>query len=178
MTPRTLFTLVLAATLTGAVSCTRDATAPTLARADLPDADWRWRHSDNFPNGGRAAPVRCDLHPAATGSADIGAQGGRITAGPVTLSIPPGALSHTVHITATVPAGSSVFVEFQPSGLLFRRPAGLYLSTESCEVPPNPEVLYVDDDGRVLERIQTRYLPYLQIVAAPIRHFSGYVLAW
>jgi hypothetical protein len=163
--------------LAGAYACGRDATAPaaSMREAATPAANHRGGHQ---PNGGQAAYVRCEAHPAYTGSADIGPRGGRVTAGTVTLYVPPGALSRTVHITATVPAGGNAYVEFAPSGLRFRRPAGLLFHAEDCDVPADPDVLYVNDDGLVLERIDARYIAYLQLVAAPIEHFSGYVLAW
>ncbi len=178
MQRRSLLPIALVALLAGAYACGRDTTSPP-AMTELDQTTLSHRTGDDHtPNGGRAAWVKCELHPAYTTSADIGSRGGRITAGSVTLVIPPGALSHTVHITATMPAGDAAYVEFQPSGLRFRRAAGLLMNTEDCAVPWDPSVLYVDDDGRVLERIDARYIPYLQLVAAPITHFSGYVLAW
>lgn len=178
MQRRSLLPIALSALLAGVFSCSRDATSPP-AMSELNQTSLSHRSGDDHtPNGGLAAWVKCDLHPAYVGSADIGPRGGRITAGMVTLVIPPGALRRTVHITATVPAGDAAYVEFQPSGLQFRKAAGLRVNTESCAMPYDPDILYVDDDGRVLERIDARYIPYLQLVAAPITHFSGYVLAW
>jgi len=180
MSRRFLVPVALASLLAAGWSCTGDATAPATASTmrAAPIATAAHRRDDHQPNGGNAAYVRCDLHPAYTGSADIGPRGGRLTVGLVTLVIPPGALSRTVRISGTMPAGENSFVEFQPSGLRFRRPAGLLFDAGSCDLPYQPDVLYVDDEGNVLERIETVYLRYLQLVAAPISHFSGYVLAW
>ena len=171
MQTRSLLPLALAATLAGAWACGHDATAPatTLGEVTAPAANHRF---------GQAAYVKCDHHPAALGGAWVGPRGGRITAGDVTLVVPAGALVRPVFISARVPEGSTRYVEFQPHGLEFRRPAGLYLGSEGCQIPRDPDVLYVNRYGRVLERIDARYIPYLQIFAAPIDHFSGYVLAW
>jgi len=133
------------------------------------------------PNGQQNAwLVQCENHPAFEGSGDIGPSGGHIIAGPHRLIIPPGALLHTVHITATVPAGDNVFVEFQPSGLVFRKPAGLLLDAEGCDLSQYhaPDVVYLNDAGDVEERIDAVYSNHWKTVAAPIWHFSGYAIAW
>lgn len=180
MRRRSFLPVVALLLLAGAYACSRDATAPAELRGVSATAHHEFEDDDRHPrpDGGNAGYVRCERHPSYSGSADIGPRGGRLTVNGVTLYVPPGALSRTVHITATVPEGENAFVEFQPSGLRFRRPAGLVFHTETCDLPYEPDVLYVDDHGRVLERIDGRYIPYLQIVAAPITHFSGYVLAW
>ena len=94
------------------------------------------------------------------------------------LIVPPGALTDSTFITATVPEGDNTSVHFEPSGLVLKKSAALVFDAATCDVsawfPPN--VVYFVG-GEILEWIDAEYIPHLQTVAAPIDHFSGYALA-
>ena len=174
---RTWSAVVVAGVMLGALAC-GEAVAPsaTARRLAGPSADVLPNtHRDN----GSSALVRCEAHGASSASAWIGASGGHIVAGDVRLIVPPGALTKKTYITATVPAGPYAFVSFQPHGLTFKKPAALIFDASECNVPGwyPPDVVYIEN-GAVVEEIDAILIPYLQLVAAPIDHFSGYALAW
>jgi len=124
--------------------------------------------------------VACSPQSGATAVVDVGPRGGLVFVGPHVLIVPPGALTSTVTITATIPDQSVAFVVFEPSGLVFKRPAGLLLSMAGCDTPSDyvPDVNYVNESGEVVERIEAVYSNYWHAIAAPIKHFSGYAVAW
>lgn len=133
-------------------------------------------------NSWRAGAVQCEQHPAYVGSAEIGPRGGQIVVGRSRVIVPPGALDRTVRITATIPAGDHVeiYFDFEPHGLVFRKPAGLVLDASGCDIPSYyaPNIAYVGENGETLEYIQSYYSNYWHFVAAPIWHFSRYHIAW
>lgn len=110
---------------------------------------------------------------------NIGPLGGTIAVGPHTLVVPPGALSSTVAITATAPAGDHVEVDFKPTGLRFSQAATLTLSYRYCNVLPQPllKIVYVDDYSTILELLPSLGDLLNETVTASIGHFSGYALA-
>jgi len=122
----------------------------------------------------------CAPHGASQASGRFGPGGGTLLFGNSRLIIPGGALRDTVTISAVIPEGTSTNVEFAPHGLQFAKPAGLILSTESCEIsnPLAPSVVYLSPDGDVLEYIQAVFDPHWKTIAAPIDHFSGYAIAF
>lgn len=134
------------------------------------------------PNSQRAALVRCEQHPTWTGSAVIGPNGGTLLVGSSRVIVPPGALNKKVFITATMPAGEFITIrfEFQPHGLVFKKPAGLILNASGCDIPSwaAPDIVYLSEAGEILEYIDAYYSNYWHTVAAPIWHFSGYAIAW
>lgn len=134
------------------------------------------------PSAQTAALIRCEEHPTWTGSAVIGPRGGTLMVGSSRVVVPPGALDKKVFITATMPAGEFVTIrfEFQPHGLVFRKPAGLILNASGCDIPSwaTPDIVYLSETGEVLEYIDAYYSNYWHTVAAPIWHFSGYAIAW
>lgn len=119
----------------------------------------------------------CTRRDAQQGSAVIGPAGGTITLGNNQLIVPAGALDTATLITASVPADTIASIHFEPEGLQFRKPAGLVLDGEGCTVSGDGvDVLYLDDDGAVLERIEATYSNFWHTVAAPISHFSVYAI--
>lgn len=135
-----------------------------------PDSSWR------------AGLVTCERHPTYVGSAEIGPRGGTLVVGRSRVIVPPGALTKTVHITATIPAGDHITIQFQfsPHGLVFRKPAGLVLDASGCDIPSYyaPSIVYLGDNGEILQYIQSYYSNHWHFVAAPIWHFSRYAVAW
>jgi hypothetical protein len=123
----------------------------------------------------------CDSPDLGSVSKSIGRAGGVIEIGPHSLTVPAGALSRPVTITATARAGNNVKVDFQPHGLRFASRAVLRLSYAHCSGRPLfPKVVYVGDTGGLLTILEL--LPSLNDdsngrVTARIRHFSGYAIA-
>ena len=122
----------------------------------------------------------CTPHRAMLSSGVFGPAGGTLFFGGSRLIIPGGALRDTVTISAVIPEGSSSRVEFAPQGLQFNKPAGLILSTDGCVLadPNVPDVVYLGEDGLVIETIPAVFDPHWKTIAAPIRHFSGYAIAF
>lgn len=130
-----------------------------------------------------------DAGPAGTVSAN--------SAAGLSIAVPPGALSQTVHITVTVKAGSVYNYQFQPEGLQFAQPVvvtqdvsdnsllgglvtgllgggssnikGAYYSASSLQYDPST------GQATVNELEPTVTIP--GYVSFQIRHFSGYVVA-
>lgn len=126
----------------------------------------------------RAGLTKCDPMPTGQATATIGSQGGVIEVGPHTLAIPPGALHDRVTITAVAPADTVDRIQFQPEGLVFRKPAVLTMSYANCDVRGSMDVqiAYTDDTLVILE-----YLPSLnrgRTVIGLLEHFSNYAVAW
>ena len=106
----------------------------------------------------------------------IGPAGGTISLGGVTLSVPKGALDRPVAITATVPAGSMLQVEFAPHGLQFDAPFTLtFDGVQSSDVVGVYFEGGVGDFVRVLQSFPTT----LNGTSASFNsdHFSGYTMA-
>ncbi len=121
----------------------------------------------------------CTRRRADTSSAVFGPSGGVLVVGRSTLYIPGGALRDTVTITGTVRDDSTSTVDFEPSGLQFRKPLGLSLDATNCALGSGAHAVdYVAPDGTVLETIPAVYDPQRKTVTAPISHFSGYAIAF
>lgn len=176
-------TLILSA-IASLAACADANTAPDAAalKPTSAPASHRSNDDDDPPKPRNTALVRCERHPTWTGSAVIGPNGGQLLVGSSRVIVPPGALSKKVFITATMPAGEFITIrfEFQPHGLVFKKPAGLILNASGCDIPSwaAPDIVYLSDDGEILERINSYYSNYWHTVAAPIWHFSGYAIAW
>lgn len=114
---------------------------------------------------------------AGTTTATINPSGGSIDFGIGSITFPKGAVSHATTISATVD-GTTVGVAFAPHGLTF--PAGaqptLTFDVGTVDVPVGASVLYVDDDGNVLENLGGDFDALAQSVKVQLRHFSPYIL--
>jgi hypothetical protein len=123
----------------------------------------------------------CDSPDFGSVSKSIGPAGGVIRVGPHSLTVPAGALSSLVTITATARAGKYVKVDFQPHGLRFERRAVLRLSYAHCARRPLlPTIVYVEGSDDLLS--MRELLPALNDlsndrVTTALRHFSGYAIA-
>ena len=112
----------------------------------------------------------------------IGANGGTISGGGVTLSIPAGALSADTEISMTVPAGKFLEVQFAPHGLQFSQPATLSFglagtAAANARVAGSLAGMYFDGDlasgnFRALETFDVRVKG--ATLSYDISHFSGY----
>ena len=123
--------------------------------------------------------LSCDVRQGYSASKTIGSAGGVISVGAHTLVIPPGALASNTLISASAPAGSTVQVHFEPSGLRFAKPTALTMSYGDCGLVQGllVKVVYVDSRSNILEVLTS--LPNLlnRTVTAPVSHFSNYALA-
>ena len=105
----------------------------------------------------------------------IGPAGGEISLAGVTLSVPKGALDRPVAITATVPAGSSLQVEFAPHGLQFNAPFTLtFDGVQSSDVVG----VYFEGDAGAFVRALQSFPTTTSGSSASFNsdHFSGYIV--
>lgn len=125
-------------------------------------------------NAARGNALACNVPSPLQGSAWIGPDGGVLDIGPHRLIVPPGALTKQTLLSGTIPTGNSIEIDFQPSGLQFRKPAGLIFDVSSCG--PVPNAIFIDEVGGEDEHIQAIYSNWWHTIAAPIEHFSVYAL--
>jgi hypothetical protein len=132
--------------------------------------------------GSATGLLKCSDLPFAQSTATIGPDGGSISAGPHTLTIPAGALSEPVTITMTAPRGRGInAVEFAPEGLQFDSPASLTMSYANCNLLGKllpKRIAYVSDNLDVLYYILSLDNIFAKRVTGQVRHFSDYVVAW
>jgi hypothetical protein len=152
--------------------------------------------SDSSPTGLPAANSRADLigsllsrtgllgcsaMPYDSVAQTVGPLGGSIAIGPHTLTIPPGALSQQVTITAVAPSDTVNTVRFGPQGLQFQKPALLAMSYANCGLVgvllPH-HIAYTTEGLQILELIPGIDLLLSERVEGPIQHFSRYAVAW
>lgn len=183
---RLLHSLALAvgAGLAGLAACaTPDATAPASAPLAAVTAVGAAQASANASvpaePGVQGTLVACARRAEQSASAVIGPEGGVLRVGGDALVVPPGALDAPTLISATIPAGDVSAIRFEPHGLQFRVPAGLVLNAAGCSIPAAtvPFVVYMSDEGAMLEHLDAVYDSQGRRVAAPIQHFSQYAIA-
>jgi hypothetical protein len=124
--------------------------------------------------------LKCAPLPTDSATATIDSTGGVIQIGAHTLTIPPGALSVPVTITAVAPSDTVNRIVFQPTGLRFRESARLTMSYGNCGVLTAllPQIAYTTDSLQILRILESETDPVAQTVTAPLRHFSDYAVAW
>jgi hypothetical protein len=109
----------------------------------------------------------------------VGPKGAKIKVGSHVLTIPAGALSQNVTITAEQLTGSVNSVRFSPEGLTFVAPAELTMSYANCEnVARSKKVVYTDERLKVLELLRSEDKPRAKTVTSPVDHFSRYAVAY
>jgi len=153
--------------------------AATMHRAPATDNGGRSIPGTHVARPGQAETSQllgCAQRDAQYGAADIGPKGGVLIVGRNWLIIPPGALRKTIHVTGYVPTDTSITIHLEPHGLRFQKPAGLILDASTCTNVPN--VIYLDEQGVVAERIRAVYSTWWHTIAAPIDHFSNYAIAF
>lgn len=130
--------------------------------------------------GGPVSLLFCSPSKAAEASALIGPSGGTLLVGRHSLTVPAGALSEPVLITATVPASSVNQVDFEPEGLEFRQPARLTLSYGNCVFTGllPKKIVYTTDLLAILQILPSFDNAVSRSVSADIGHFSRYAVAW
>jgi hypothetical protein len=123
--------------------------------------------------------LTCSPQPYAQTKAVVGPAGGTIVVGAHRLTIPAGALSSPVTITAEQIRGAVNSVRLQPAGLKFAKAATLTLSYSNCLLPPlTKRVVYTDEQLRILELIPSLDLRLSRSVNGSILHFSRYAVAY
>jgi hypothetical protein len=169
---RTRIATLLVGAAVAALSCGDPSPTTPDLRVPAPQA--------NF-SGWKTGLVACK--PLAYDSATelIGPGGGELRVGKHVLSIPGGALRDWVSITVVAPADTVNRIQFQPEGLVFRKPVQLTMSYVNCNIGPSAQptqIAYTDDSLVVLE-----YEPSVDDVVGKkvtglLSHFSGYAISW
>jgi hypothetical protein len=111
----------------------------------------------------------------------IGPAGGTMVIGPHTFTVPRGALSAPVTITADAPSDNVNRVVFEPEGLRFRQSASLTMSYANCHglgmlLPKH--VAYTNDLLQILYLVTSIDNLGARQVTGQIDHFSDYAIAW
>jgi hypothetical protein len=123
----------------------------------------------------------CSSLPSASVTQIIDRKGGMIVVGPDTLRVPANALSLPVAITATLPDGYFVnVVQFQPTGLRFKKPAALSMGYSNCNVLGSAQlqIAQVDDNLNVIQYLNSSDNKKTKTVVGAVPHFSNYAIAW
>jgi hypothetical protein len=127
-----------------------------------------------------SALAYCPGTPYDSTTRTIGAGGGTIVAGRGTFTVPAGAVPVPTTITMVQPADSVSSYRFYPEGMQFTKvQPTLQIDYSTCVKGPTdaPQIVYVDDTGKILERLPTTVLPK-HLVQALIYHFSRYAIAY
>jgi len=150
-----------------------------VARAEWQEFSRWWARARK--HGGSVELLRCEPQEYTADAELIGPNGGSLRVGPHQVTIPKGALDHEVVISAVAPVSDLVEVQLQPEGLHFDKPAELKLSYGQCVEPPgwlNLFIVYLSDQGRILEVKTSLDKKGLKAVYTDLDHFSRYAVAW
>lgn len=176
---RVFSALLVAGSLAVAVWSCGDVNAPTSAAVPAvtpaPDADLIGSLL------GATGLLRCTPLPYASTSKLVGPAGGQLSVGPHTLTIPAGALTQTVLITAEAPSETVNSIRFSPEGLQFARPAALTMSYANCNLLGRlapKHIAYTTDNLVILSYLLSLDNLFKQQVTGQLNHFSRYALAW
>jgi len=125
--------------------------------------------------------LKCSPLPADSESQVIGPEGGTLTVGPHTLTVPPGALDTATLITGVMRSDTVNAIRFSPQGLIFQQPARLAMSYANCGVFWSlipKRIAYTTDDLFILQIIPSLDNIFSQRVTGQVSHFSQYAIAW
>lgn len=126
--------------------------------------------------------VACTPLQNSTVTKKIGPQGGTISVGQFTLTIPAGALSQTKTIVMQQVADTVNSVRFAPHGLQFAQSATLTMGYSNCllalQTPKPVRILYVTETLQQIEAPLSVDNQVTNKVSAEIDHFSRYAIAW
>ncbi|HEX2450158.1 MAG TPA: hypothetical protein VHJ69_03410 [Gemmatimonadales bacterium] len=177
---RNAVSLLLVPVLLVTVSCSTDETAFGPSRPELPTQLVASADGSGGSTLLEAAPLlACVEQPYTKVTKLVGPEGGSIVVGSHTLVIPKGALTEKVQISAEQVEGSVNSVRFSPEGLQFARAAEVRLSYSNCEqVPSKKQVVYTDEQLKVLELLPSRDSNSSRTVTGKIDHFSRYAVAY
>ena len=165
--------------LVGAVvlcgSCTPDGRSPTEVPAAGPSTDLVGSLLS------ATGLLQCTPLPYVLTTQTVGPDGGVIRLGPHSLTIPAGALSAPVKITAELPVANVNAVRFWPSGLTFSRPATLWMSYQNCSLLGKllpKRIAYTTDAFTIISYLLSIDLTFQRRVSGRLDHFSTYAVAW
>lgn len=145
----------------------RSAAPPSALRGVVPGSEGNGSSSS-------VTALACNVPSPLQGSAVIGPSGGTLDIGPHRLIIPPGALTQELPISGTIrSANGGVEIDFEPTGTQFKKPAGLIFDASSCGSVP--DAVYLNPIG-TNELIPAIYSNWWHTIAAPIEHFSIYLI--
>ena len=157
-------------------SCDQAPVAPTGPAAQpVPDV-----RSDWFGWGFNLL-LKCSPQDFDSTSQVIGPDGGTLTVGANTLTIPPGALSAPTQISGVVYPDSVNAIRFAPQGLVFQQPAQLVMSYANCGLLGSlipRRIAYTTDDFFILQIIPSLDNALTRTVTGQVSHFSQYAIAW
>jgi hypothetical protein len=125
--------------------------------------------------------LRCSPLPADSVTQTIGPEGGTLSVGPHWLTVPPGALSTPVTITAVAPTGTVNSIRFEPSGLIFDETASLTMSYANCGFVwffGPKQIAYTTDALEIISFLVSFDRWFQQRVTGRLDHFSTYAIAW
>ena len=186
MAPRPMVSsrvVLLAAAIASAIplaSC-GDARAPTGPAAPGAALGGLLGHGSQSDDGPLSL-LSCSPLPYDSVTLTIGPSGGVIRVGPHTFTVPAGALSQNVAITAVAPSGTVNTVHFSPDGLQFGGwGASLRLSYANCSLIGGllpKRVAYIDANQNILSILWSVDDLFSQSVTGRVRHFSDYAVAW
>lgn len=165
--------LLAGSTLLG--SCDRTPAGPTVPAAQaVPDVRSDWFGDFNLL-------LKCSPQPFDSASQVIGPDGGTLTVGSNTLTVPPGALSAPTTISGVVHPDTLNAVRFAPEGLVFQEPARLVMSYANCGLLGSlipKRIAYTTDDWLILQIIPSLDDVLDRTVTGQVSHFSQYAIAW
>jgi hypothetical protein len=125
--------------------------------------------------------LKCTPLAPATTTATIGPLGGSLRVGPHTFTVPAGALSQNVTITAYLSADTVNAVTFQPEGLQFAKAASLTMSYANCNllgILLPKQIAYTNDNYGILQLLLSVDNILARKVTGQVHHFSHYAVAW
>lgn len=125
--------------------------------------------------------LKCSPLSPATTTATIGPLGGSLKVGPHTFTVPAGALSQNVTITASLSADTINAITFQPEGLKFARAASLTMSYANCNIVGillPKQIAYTDNNYVILQLLSSIDNIFTKKVTGQVWHFSHYAMAW
>jgi hypothetical protein len=134
-------------------------------------------------NGLGKGLLRCSATDPAITTQTVGAEGGMLEIGPHLLTIPAGALTQPVEITAEAPQDSVNSVRLLPEGLVFAegKPASLTLGYRNCSPLARlglKRIAYTSDQLEVLELLPSIDDLLGQRITTRLSHFSRYAISW
>lgn len=157
-------------------SCDRMPETPKVPAAQpAPDVQADW-----FGWGSRLL-LKCSPLPFDSTSQVIGPEGGTLTVGSNTLTVPPGALGAPTMITGVVHPDTVNAIRFSPQGLVFQQPAQLVMSYANCGLLESlipKRIAYTTDDLFILQIIPSLDDVLNRTVTGQVFHFSQYAVAW
>lgn len=174
-----LLQLSLILVLSTGVSCTTGEVGTTEPSVQGSESNWVPAPPGSIDTITVANLLICSEQRYEKTTARVGPKGAKISVGRHVLTIPAGALSKNVTITAEQVTGAVNSVRLSPDGLRFATPARLRLEYRNCDsIQPKKRVAYTDELLKVLELPPSEDYPEYEYVTAEIDHFSRYAVAY